>query len=344
MTPRTRGTLVLLALLLSGACTGRIQSGGTGAGAGGGGSEECPPLPGSNSETDRVRLALAPDCAGCHSSGDFGYFASATAFESLLVRNARLIKPGKPEESELVMLLEGKRSNSSQSQMPISGDSFAKLDAAGKTKIHVTEIREWITNLEAPGVATQANPSITAAHRVDATFIELGLRDLLGLVENDFYSDAYSHGVYTLYELSADYYDLRSPDRAPGQWSTAGRFTSLGGSSAVVSAHGDPSVSTNFVQTLVPLSQAWCRMAVRKSGNTALFNVATAKTGSADKAKARAQVADWHSLFLAEKPTEADLDDVMTGVFEPLEKKAGLDVAWIGTCSYFIRHPLFIFY
>ncbi len=179
---------------------------------------------------------------------------------------------------------------------------------------------------------------------IDATFIEFGLRDLLGLSENDFYSDAYNFGVYTYYERSADNYDLRSPDRAPGQWSSKGRFTSLGGAAAASSSHGDLSISTNFVQTLTPLSQAWCGMAVRKTTNPALFTVTTAKASSTDNAKVRAQLADWYTLFLAETPTDADIDDVMTGVFEPLEAKAGLEVAWVGSCSYFIRHPLFIFY
>lgn len=328
----------LLLLVTLCACTGRIN----GSAARSDGTDGCPPLPGSNSQTEVVRLALAQDCAGCHSTGDIGYFASANAFESLLVRNPRLVKPGKPDESELVMLLEGTRSNSSQKQMPISGDSFAKLDAAGKTKIHLAEIREWVTSLEAPGLTAHADPALPAAHRVDATFIEFGLRDLLGLSESDFYSDAHSYGVSAYLERSADNYDVRSPDRAPGQWSPKGRFTSLGGASAVTSAHGDLSISTNFVQTLTPLSQAWCGMAVRKAANTALFNFATPKT--TDKAVIRAQIADWHSLFLAESPTSDDVDDVINGVFEPLQAKSGLEVAWVGTCSYFIRHPLFIFY
>jgi hypothetical protein len=46
--------------------------------------------------TDQVRLALAPWCAGCHLSGDTGFFASSEAFESLLVRNVRFVRPGQP--------------------------------------------------------------------------------------------------------------------------------------------------------------------------------------------------------------------------------------------------------
>lgn len=331
-------------IVLSVSCTGRINGSVTGGGTGGGTDEECPPLPGSNSETERIRQGLAPTCAGCHGTGDTGYFASRNAFESLLVRNPRLVSPGQPDESDLVKLLEGRRSGSSQKQMPISGDPFIKLDTDGKTSIHLDEVRAWITSLQVPGVAGDADPTVSAANRIDATFVEFGLRDLLGLTEDDFYTAAYSYGVLARYERSDDFYDLRSPDRAPGQWAPKGRFTSLGGAAASISAHVDPSISTNFVQTLTPLSQAWCGMAVRKAGNKALFTTGSAMTGGKDLPTLRAQMADWHALFLSETPTEADLDDEVNGVFLPLEAKSGTQVAWVGTCSYFVRHPLFVFY
>ena len=86
-------------------------------------------------------------------------------------------------------------------------------------------------------------------------------------------------------------------------------------------------------------------MAVRKADNRALFTVATRATRSTDRAAVRAQLADWHLLFLSEAPTEADLDDVIDGVFVPLETASqNPEAAWIGACSYFVRHPLFIFY
>ena len=331
--------LLVLCAALTLSCRGTIN--GT---PGPGGSGECPPAPGTNSETERIRLGLAATCAGCHSTGDTGYFASSSSFESLLVRNARLVKPGHPDESDLIKLLQGTRTGSSLKQMPISGDAFALLDAAGKTTIHVEEISAWITSLEVPGVATQADLALSAAHRMDAMHLEFGLRELIGLTELDFYGDASNHGIYTLLERSADNYDLRSPDRAPGQWAPRGRFTSLGGASAATSSHGDLSISTSFVQTLTPLAQAWCGMAVRKAGNTALFKVGTPLTKSTDRAAVRAQIADWYMLFLAEAPTESDIDDVQNLVFAPLEAKSGPQVGWVGTCSYFVRHPLFVFY
>ena len=327
-------TLRVVSLLLLGSCTGQITHPNT----------PCPPPAGTNSETERIRLGLAPTCAGCHSAGDTGYFASATAFDSLLARNARLVSPGKPEESELIALLEGRRANASQKQMPISGDPFSKMDADGKTSIHMDDVRAWVTNLKTPGVSTGADPGVSAAHRIDATFVEVGLRELLGLTEADFYRTITDFGLPNLEPLSPDLYDLRSPDRAPGQRNYLGRYTALGGAAATTSAHLDTTISTSFAQTLIPLSQQWCGMAVRKTDNRALFTVATRMTRSTDRAAVRAQLADWHLLFLSEAPTEADVDDVMNGVFVPLETATSSEAAWIGACSYFVRHPLFIFY
>ncbi len=328
-------TMHVVSLLLLGSCTGQITHP----------NADCPPPPGTNSQTERIRLGLAPTCAGCHSTGDTGYFASATAFDALLARNARLVSPGKPDESELIALLEGRRANSSQRQMPISGDPFSTLDAEGKTSIHMAEVRAWVTHLEAPGVSTLADPSVSAAHRLDATFVEVGLRELLGLAEADFYQTISDYGVPNLEPLSPELYDLRSPDRAPGQRNSWGRYTALGGAAATTSAHLDTTISTSFAQTLIPLSQQWCGMAVRKADNRALFTVATRATRSTDRAAVRAQLADWHLLFLSEAPTEADLDDVIDGVFVPLETASqNPEAAWIGACSYFVRHPLFIFY
>lgn len=323
-------------VVLLGSCTGQITNNN---------KPTCPPPAGTNSQTERIRLGLAPTCAGCHSAGDTGYFASATAFDSLLARNPRLVSPGNPDASELIALLEGRRANSSQKQMPLSGDPFSKLDTDGKTSIHLEDVRAWVTSLEVPGVSGQADPGVSSANRIDATFVEFGLRELLGLEEADFYRSIVDYGVPNLEPLNLDVYDLHSPDRAPGQRGNGARYTALGGAAATTSAHVDTSISTSFAQTLIPLSQQWCGMAVRKPGNRALFTVATAATRSGDRAAVRAQLADWYLLFLSEVPTEADLDDVVNGVFVPLDTaNPSPEAAWIGACSYFVRHPLFIFY
>lgn len=306
-------------------------------------ADDCVPA-NSDPLTEQIRKGLAPQCAGCHRVGDIGYFASARAFESLLVRNPRLVKPGKPDESELVLLLEGRRTGSSLTQMPISGEPFAALDAAGKTTLHLSEVRSWIEQLQAPPASRAPDLTLVASQRVEPVHLEFGLRQLLGLDEADFYSVASNYGVPALLERSEDSYDLRSPDRAPAQWSPRGRFVALGGAAATVSSHGDRSISTSFVQTLVPLSQAWCRLAVRKTDNTQLFSIANRSTGLAQRAQVEAQLADWHLLFLAEQPSADEVKTLVDTVFAPLEQSSSVETAWVGTCSYFIRHPLFVFF
>lgn len=304
----------------------------------------CPPPPGSDSRTERVRLALAPVCAGCHNEGDNGYFASLTAFESLLVRDERLVRPGDPDASELVLLLEGRRTGSSLTQMPISGDSFGVMAERGETAISMDEIRDWIRELERPALDPRPLASAPTVQRIGATHVELGLRDLLGLTHEDFFEPASSHGVEEAIARSEDHFYLRSPDRVPTIWNSVSRYLTLGGGSAMLGKPEDRTVSTSFVQTLLPVAQAWCGMAVRKPDNRALFDVAAPTTGTADLALVRAQIADWYLLFLATVPRDEDIDEVVAEVFTPLEAESGPTVAWIGTCSHFVRHPLFVFY
>ena len=338
-------TASLAIALLAPGCTGNILgSAPPSAQSGSGDVSPCSAVRSSNSVTEQIRVGLAPTCAGCHTSGQTGYFASATAFESLLVSNARLIKPGKPDESELVHLLEGRRMGSSLTQMPISGVPFARLDDAGKTSIHLQQVKEWIVTLQPPGVVREPSPLVASVQRVDATYIELGLRDLLGLAESDFYGSASDSDVQFLTANSDDDFDVRSPDRAPELLKSRGRYGGLGGASAASSAHEDRTISTGFIQTLVPVAQAWCAKAIKKQGNTALYTAATPAIGMADQPKVRKQLADWYLLFLSEQPSEAELDALVTGVFAPLESSSGIETAWVGTCSYFVRHPLFIFY
>jgi hypothetical protein len=337
--------LVVVAVLsFDASCTGLFEDGPSGPRSTVDASMECPPAPGTNSRTDQVRLGLAPTCAGCHLVGNSGYFASLHAFESLLVRNSRLVSPGNPDASELVMLLEGRRTGNSMNQMPLGGDPFATLSERGETEISLGEIREWISELEAPSTSSEPDRSVATVQRIGATHIELGLRDLLGLTEDDFYQTAYTYRIPELNPRNDDFYDVRSPDRAPGLYRSRNRFTALGGGSASVTQHEERTISTTFAQSLAPVSMAWCGMAIGKPGNTALFTVAATTTGTANDPILREQLADWHLLFLAETATESDIDDLIDSVFAPLEAASGTRTAWVGTCSYFVRHPLFVLY
>lgn len=299
---------------------------------------------GMDPRNDVVRRGLERTCAGCHASGEYGYFASAVAFESLLVRDTDLIVPGDPDGSPLVHLLEGRREGSSLTQMPLSGDPFSVLAERGETDIGMAEIRTWIAELRTPGVSTTPDATAATVQRLSATHFELGLRDLLGLTHEDFFTDhPQGNGSIRVIARDPDAFAVRSPDRVAFAEGT-NRYESLGGGSAVVQRVEDRTPGTTFVQTLVPLSQAWCARAVRKVDNAALFTVATSATGSADIDDLRAQIADWHLLFLAEPASDDDVASIVDAVFVPLETETDAETAWIGTCAYFVRHPLFVLY
>lgn len=299
---------------------------------------------GMDPRSDAVRRGLERTCAGCHATGEYGYFASAVAFESLLVRDTDLIVPGDPDGSPLVHLLEGRREGSSLTQMPLSGDPFSVLAERGETDISMAEIRTWIAELSPPGVSIAPDADAATVQRLSATHFELGLRELLGLTHDDFFADhPQSNGSLRVIARDPDDFGVRSPDRVASV-EGVNRYESLGGGSAVLQRVEDRSVGTTFVQTLVPLSQAWCARAVRKVDNTALFTVATPATGSADADDLRAQIADWHLLFLAEPARDEDVAAIVDQIFVPLETESDPETAWIGTCAYLVRHPLFVLY
>ncbi|AKF03762.1 hypothetical protein [Sandaracinus amylolyticus] len=336
---------VLVALLATIGCDAALDTGP--AGPRGGAPPTSDPTcesGGMDPRNDVIRRGLARTCEGCHSVGEHGYFASAVAFESLLVRNPRLVVPGDPDGSALVQLLEGRREGSTFSQMPLSGDPFAVMAERGETDVSMEAIRSWIRDLTVPGVSTEPDVHAATVQRISATHVELGLRDLLGLTEDDFWTvHPSANGSIRVIARSTDTYPVRSPDRVAGL-EGLNRFEALGGGSAIAQRSEDRTPSTTFVQTLVPLSQAWCALAVQKVGNTALFTVATPATGSADDASLRAQIADWHLLFLAEPARDEDVDTIVNDVFVPLEAENDAQTAWIGTCAYFVRHPLFVLY
>lgn len=343
-TTRTIGVAALVWLV---GCGGGLDDGPTGPRPRG--PDPVPPgpscgTPAMDPRNDVVRLGLERTCAGCHTTGEYGYFASAVAFESLLVRNPRLVVPGDPDGSVLVQLLEGSRTGSSLTQMPLSGDAFSVLDARGETDISMTDIRTWITELTAPGISVTPDADAATVQRLSATHFELGLRDLLGLTHEDFFSDHVADtGAMRVIVRDPDSFAVRSLDRV-AQAEGINRYEALGGGSAVRQRVEDRTPSTTFVQALVPLSQSWCGRAVRKAGNTALFTVATPMTASTDTEDLRAQIGDWHLLFLAEPASAEDIESIIESVFVPIESESDAATAWTGTCAYFVRHPLFVLY
>ncbi|HEY0883532.1 MAG TPA: hypothetical protein VGD87_18495, partial [Archangium sp.] len=81
----------------------------------------CPP----QGKNDEIRLALAPACASCHTTGNKPYFASLAAFENGLAYDTRWVNPADPDGSGLVKLLEG-AAPGSYPQMP-PGEPYTAL-------------------------------------------------------------------------------------------------------------------------------------------------------------------------------------------------------------------------
>ncbi len=300
----------------------------------------------ATADTQRVFEGLKPVCEGCHVSGERGYFASLDSFQSLLVADARYVVPGDPDGSVLVALLQG-ASRGAFSQMPPSGDTYAALVQSGTATLTVDEVKGWITAL-----ATQVrdpNPDRNAPRitRVSANQVRRALYQQLGLDAADFFVAAEEFGIEMAESRGDDNYPLLSPDDlpAPRQGTTEARHANLGGFSVVAQQSADRSPSSNYVNTLVQLSQRWCRMAIDKPGNTALF----ADDGnSADDSEANvvATAKQWSRLFHAVELDDAEAQRLYADVFVPLRADPAADTtsAFSGLCSYFIRHPSWVFY
>jgi hypothetical protein len=297
----------------------------------------------ASSETERVYQGLKPHCQGCHAQGARGYFASLDTFQSLLVSNPQLVTAGKPDDSELVRLLEG-RGSTAFKQMPLSGKTYAQLVADGTATLSVADVRAWIQGLGAQQRDVRPDPDAPRIARLSATQAQRALYQQLGLTHDDFFITAYEFGIPMAESRGDDFYPLQPPDAvpAPRQPATAERFYGLGGGSVHTQTTPDRTPSPNFALTLTQVSQRWCRLALAKTGNTALFPAGTART--ANPADVKATLRRWSLHFLGERFTDAQVDALYTDVFVPLSTPTDTEPAYVGVCSYFIRHPHWIFY
>lgn len=293
--------------------------------------------------TTHIFTELKPTCQGCHVSGARGYFASVTAFQSLLVADPKLVTPGKPDDSELVRVLEG-RGTMAFVQMPPAGPSYAALVDQGQAKLSMKDIRDWIAALPAQTRDTRPDPAAPRLTRVSAMQVQRVLYDQLGLSNDDFFGPALEFSMVMAEPKNENDYPLLSPDAfpAPRQEATESRFLALGGAAAVRQLRSSPDLAPTFVHTLTQVSQRWCRMALTKQGNTALFVDGKAPSGT-DAATVKPILKGWWRHFLAQTPTDADVEQVYQNVFVPLSTPDA-EPAWVGSCSYFIRHPQWIFY
>ena len=305
------------------------------------------PCPGTqpSSETERVFAGMKPACEGCHSTGVRGFFASANAFQNLIVADGRLVMPGKPDESELVRLLEA-RGTSAFKQMPPAGPTYAQLVTQGVARVSIAEVRGWIV-----GLGVQARDPVPDARasrivRLSALQIQRALYQQLGVGYDDFFTMASNYGIAMANQRDENMYPMQGPDAFPASFyePPAERFLGLGGGATVRQLRNQLSPSPTFVQVLTQVSQAWCRIAIAKKGNSALFPNGAAML-TTDPVEVKRTLTRWWFHFLAERPSQVQVDALYDTVFVPLNKEPnGTEPAYVGSCSYFIRHPHWLFY
>lgn len=290
---------------------------------------------------------LRASCEGCHVMGARGYFASIESFESLVAYNTELVTPGAPDSSPFIALLEGTGSGPF-AQMPPAGPTYAALAEDGTASLSMTQIRDWVTELG--DHAADPNPSSAAPRitRIAAADLQRALYQQLGLDDDDFFIPASNFGIeHKSTGQQDDKLPMSSPDAVPAPFEglPVDRFVSLGGGSAMQQRKTDGSISPSFAGSLAQVAQRWCAMAIDKPDNTALLpDGGSTSTGSSDPDAVKSIIRTWYLHFHAVTVADDEVDRVYDDLFLPIEAGADARTAYIGTCSYFIRHPDWVFY
>jgi hypothetical protein len=333
-----RRSAVLTAFALAGCDDAATDGGGAGTVCGG-------PTPEERAQNQIIFDGLSGSCAGCHASGARGYFESIETFESLLAYQPALVVPRKPDESELVRLLEGNGTRAF-TQMPIAGEPYAGLVEAGTATLPMSAIREWVSNLQAHELDDRPSIDAPRVTRMGANDVVRALYAQLGLSDDDFFQPASSYNIPLKTAQSDGNYPMTSPDSIPGPYEglPAERFASLGGGSAMLQVATDNTPSPSFLGTVTQVSQVWCRLALDKAGNEALLPAGTVLSGSDDAPAVKAIIRRWFLHFHAVAASDEQIDAMYQDVFVPLEAETDAKTAYVGTCSSFIRHPGWIFY
>jgi hypothetical protein len=296
----------------------------------------------ASDETVRIMQGLAPTCAGCHTSGPRGFFASVSAFQSLVVSNPAVITPGDPDASEFVRLLEA-RGTGAFTQMPIGTRTYTQLLADGTATVSLADVRQWVTGLTVQ--ARDARPDVTAPRvsRLRPEQVQRALYQQLGLGYDDFFINTEDYGITSAETRGDDLYPLQLPDGVPAarESQPLDRAQGLGAASTMAQRRADLSVSPTFVLTLTQVSQRWCRLALAKQGNVALFPAGTART--TDEANVRLTLRRWFLHFHGRVATDAQVEAMYSTVWLPLSQ-GSTEAGWVGVCSAFLRHPDWIFY
>ncbi len=299
----------------------------------------------ATAETKKIYDGLKGECAGCHVAGVRSFFVSLGTFQSLLVTDEKLVKPGDPDNSELIKLLEGHGTGVFK-QMPIAGQTYAERAMAGTavSGVSMSEVRAWVTNLGTQSRDPRPDASAKVLVRMTGQQAQRTLYQQLGLDNSDFYVKAYEYDVEMAEKKDENQYPLLGPDEmpAPRQSQTAERFYAIGGGSSTGQIRADSTISPTFVLTMQQTSQAWCRFALGKTGNTALFPAGAMVT--ADEVTAKSTIRRWGLHFIASQLSDDEVNALYTDLFAPLVADSSAANAYVGLCSYFIRHPLWVFY
>jgi len=217
-----------------------------------------------------------------------------------------------------------------QARIPISVLLLVAISCAGRS------------NLTSNGPEQQAPPPVASSQdaplvrRKSAEQIVTGLKTQLGLTDDDVFSASYRNPP-------PERYPARSPDGVPQiSQSAESNYTALGGPSWLKGQKGSADPSTVFVQQVVPMSQAWCRLAVRKPGNPILVDATLADSSSTPQGtdRIRKNIARLHLRMLGEPASDADVLELLDlfQVYEP----SGSEAAWTAVCAGLVRHPLWI--
>lgn len=300
------------------------------------------------SPNDAVRLKLEPWCGGCHTENtNLPFFASLRAFEELLVYNPAYVDQDDLEQSLLLKLLEG-TATGTFSQMPLGAPPYAEQAAADETAMSMEEIRQWLSNLPPMVVNKEPDADAQTVRRITAEELRASMLDHMGLTMEDDFIQNYSTNFASPTVVLKGSLPLWSDNEIPkihyvNARTASTRMTNLGGPNWLKRQGRSFVVDPTFLQTLVQVSQAWCTMAVAKTGNTALFRD-VAKTATSDTAAAeiRQNLRYLYLRFIGDVATDAEIDALFDNVFVPYETSAGPETGWRAVCTSLTRHPRYL--
>jgi len=158
---------------------------------------------------------LKPSCAPCHSSGQtLPYFESLGQFERLIVMDPAWLRPGAPDESELIKLLSGS-SLGRYAQMPPSAsyrNQLSSLTEQRPAAPSIEELEAWIAEMDPTEPFNPTEEELRCASlparrplaRLSRVEYQRAIEALLGTrldVASDLPADHEAHGFTHLAEL-----------------------------------------------------------------------------------------------------------------------------------------------